>query len=112
MRYATQPAPPVNLANQRHRDGMSCKTVAAYRYDANGYKRWCIDCGVELGEQAWHPDGADVGPRGIGAVFAGAGLIAMLVLVILFGSAMTDGAGTPVPPHVPTTYGPPPTVVP
>ncbi len=31
-----------------HPDGMSCVTKTAYRYDANGHRRWCLDCGEPL----------------------------------------------------------------
>lgn len=44
-----------------HANGFSCRTPGAIRYDANGWRRWCIDCGAEVDEQAYHPDGCDVG---------------------------------------------------
>lgn len=111
MRRANPPAPISDFAKQRHRDGVSCGNPAAYIYDANGHGRWCINCRAELGEQAWHPDGADVSPRGIGAVLAGAAFIAFLVLCLMFGYTLA-GTDPPVPVHTPTTYSPPTTVVP
>lgn len=112
MRYSTyEPAPAPGLAAKRHRDGFSCKTAVAYTYDANGHRRWCIDCGTELGEQSWHPEGADVHPRINALVLA----LAMALVLCLAGLYLVTGgisAGPPVPSHTPTTYGPPPTVVP
>ena len=107
MRYAVPPTPFTDLAEQRHRDGMSCKTVAAYRYDANGHQRWCIDCGAELGEQAWHPNGEEVPHRFVGAALAIAGIVLLLLFGIWFClNAPTDHDRTsPFP--TPTTYGPP-----
>lgn len=43
-----------------HADGFSCRTRSAVRYDANGWQRWCVDCGTEIDERAWDPNGGDV----------------------------------------------------
>jgi hypothetical protein len=98
-------APVVLEAAERHRDGVSCQTTAAYTYDANGHKRWCIDCKTELGEEAsWHPDGRDVPEWLIGAFIVLAALLAAC-LVVLFTLGPSDDDPGPV--HTPTTYGPP-----
>lgn len=101
---------PVRL--ERHRDGVSCQTPIAYTHDANGHKRWCIDCGAELGEQAWHPNGADVSPRGVGLLFVVVGiLLALLVSVVL--AALVPAGDEPVtPPRTPTTQNQPTAMVP
>lgn len=104
---------PVRL--ERHRDGISCETAAAYTYDANGHKRWCIDCGVELGERSWHPNGADVSNRSLGGALVALLLLLVLAGVLIWGSLawkVLVGDTPAVPVHTPTTYGPPPTVVP
>jgi hypothetical protein len=83
-------------------------TPAAYTYDANGHRRWCIDCGTELGEQAWHADGEDVSPRVLGTIIAGFALVALLVVTVLCGLHVATG-DDPGPEVTLTTYGPPPT---
>ncbi len=111
MRYSIPPTnPPVNRAAELHRDGFSCKTVAAYRYDANGHKRWCIDCGAELGERSWDPDGAEVSNRWLGGLLAAAALIIFSIAVLL-AVVLPFGPGSSAPVQIPTTYGPPSTVV-
>ena len=115
LRHQTPSAIPnadSELAKTRHRDGLSCDTPSAYVYDANGHKRWCIDCGTQLGEQAYRPDGADVPHWALGAFIVG-----LTVLLLLVGIAMalgghgtnsqdTGGIGGGVR-ATPTTYGPP-----
>lgn len=88
----------------KHRDGFSCRTRATYTYDANGHKRWCTDCGAELGEQAYvEHGGADVPGWAIGAVLAllGCALLAVVYLVCLaYRETNVDGLpGTPVGVH-------------
>lgn len=102
-------APVILEAADRHRDGVSCRTTAAYKYDANGYKRWCIDCGAELGEQAYHPDGADVPTWWIGLFIFLVGLV--VLVVVLLGAAWNGAFDGPVPTSTPTTYGYPPSMV-
>lgn len=104
-------APVVLEAAARHRDGVSCQTTIAYAYNANGHERWCIDCGVELGEQEWHPDGADVPSRWVGLLLLLLGLILMTVILLVASWNGVFDSG-PLPTSTPTTYGPPPTVVP
>ena len=95
---------------KRHQNGISCRTPSAHKYDANGYKRWCIDCGAELGERSHHPDGADVPAWGVGLFIFLLGLI--VLTVVLLGAAWNGAFDGPLPTSTPTTYGPPPTVVP
>ena len=117
LRRQTPPAiPKVNpeRAAELHRDGRSCLTVGAYTYDANGYKRWCVDCGTELGEVAYHEDGADVPPQWIGAAIAAlAGLVLLVGIARARGGHGTNSRGTGgIDGGVrgtPTTYGPPDT---
>lgn len=101
---------PVRL--ERHREGVSCKTTAAYTYDANGHKRWCIDCGAELGEEAsWHPEGEGVPTWWVGLLIA---MLAVIVFAVIL-MCVTWNSDAPFgvqPSSIPTTYGPPPTVVP
>lgn len=66
----------------RHRDGFSCKTPVGYTYDANGHRRWCTDCGDELGEQAWVEGGAEVPNWALGLVFVGLGLVLLAVVAL------------------------------
>jgi hypothetical protein len=94
----------LELADARHRDGMSCENPAAYNYDANGHQRWCIDCGKELGEQAWASGGADVPPQFIGAVIYMVGLIGLMLLVLL---GVSMASHNPDPASTPTTYNQP-----
>lgn len=72
-------------ASNLHRDGFSCETPAAFNFDANGHGRWCVDCGAELGEQAYHEDGADVGPRLLGLLLIVGALVVLGVVIVLAG---------------------------
>lgn len=95
---------PLSIDNWRdnlHRAGFSCETPAAHTYDANGYQRWCIDCGAELGTPRqrhsnwWYFWSTIMWTALAGAVF---------VLIVMFVFA----SGTPHDPSVvPSTYGPP-----
>lgn len=106
--------PPIDpdRAKARHRDGMSCWTVGAYTYDANGYRRWCIDCGEPLGEQSWVEDGADVPNWLIGFVIAAVGV---LLALVVFLAALPPHGTNQEPPGgtgggvraTPSPYGPP-----
>ena len=79
---------------------MSCSTVAAYIYDANGHGRWCIDCNEPLGEvpaRESHP-------------FAWLAIAVLaLALLGLFAALIMrlEPPGNPVPFHTPTTHGAP-----
>lgn len=108
MRRGIPPSVTPEAVETAHRDGFSCKTPVSYVYDANGYRRWCIDCGDELGEQAWHANGADVPSRVLGTIIAGFALVALLVITVLIGLRFTSD-DDPGPRVTPTTYGPPPT---
>lgn len=44
-----------------HLEGFSCLTRVAFIYDANGYRRWCIDCGSELGRSAMQHETDEMG---------------------------------------------------
>lgn len=114
-RASVPPAMPTidpQVARDRHRDGMSCKTVATYVYDANGHQRWCSDCGTELGEQAWVQGGAEV-PRAwlIGAACLLVGVLLLVALLMALppsGANQEDSGGIGGGPGAtPTTYGPP-----
>jgi hypothetical protein len=92
-------------AAERHRDGVSCIRPAAYVYDANGYKRWCVDCGAPLGEEAsWHPEGMDASSGLLSALMVLAGLIVVIVLAFVW---ISDARDDPGPMQTPTTYGQP-----
>ncbi len=66
---------------------MSCKNPVAYKYDANGAKRWCVDCGAPLNdEQSWHPHGSEA-PGWVVALIV-FGLPAVVLTVIILVSAM------------------------
>jgi hypothetical protein len=95
------------MAVQRHRDGMSCKTVCAFNFDANGRKRWCVDCGAELGEQAWHPNGDQVPHQFMGAALAVAALVVLLLFGIWFCLNVPVDRDPTFHIQTPTTYGPP-----
>lgn len=99
---------PVALEDaRRHQDGVSCKRPAAYRYDANGHKRWCIDCDAPLGEEAaWHPNGADPPFWLLGLALVVFCLFVLLALLSV--SSGNPGTRSPGPVSTPTTYGPPP----
>lgn len=95
-----------------HANGFSCKTPEAYVYDANGHRRWCIDCRAELGEVEWLEGGHDVPDWAIGAAFAVLGLVLLLVclMLALASPPANDGApgGTLAPSRAtPSPYGPP-----
>lgn len=110
MRRATPPVLTPEGAAQRHRDGMSCRTTAAYTYDANGRSRWCIDCGEPIGEEAsWHPEGVDVPTPWIGVAITVLGLFLLGVILALCGLSNDDPGPSGGPVVTPTTYGPPPT---
>jgi len=103
---------PLTPEERYHRDGVSCGRHAAYVYDANGHGRWCIDCGAELGEQSWHPDGADVPSWAIGAAITLLGGILLVVVLLMAlggqGANRDDRGGTGGGATVlPSTYGPP-----
>lgn len=75
-----------------HPTDRSCKTPAAFTYDANGYRRWCVNCGTELGEHA-EPVGSD---------YQAATWVGILLLVLLVVAAAlaiygrnSGGAGVP-----------------
>ncbi len=96
------------LARDRHNEGMSCVNTAAYRYDANGHRIWCIDCGQELPEAAWHPDGADVPNWLIGTWIVGAAVIAALFLwLTALPAPGTTSRGWQAPTPAPAPYGQP-----
>jgi hypothetical protein len=97
LRSSAPPAIPQidpESAKARHRDGMSCVTLPAYTYDANGHGRWCADCGAPLGEQSWVEGGADVPDWALGAVIAALGLVlALVVSLVAMGGPGTNGGG-------------------
>lgn len=103
---------PGSGAEGRHRDGVSCINPAIYTFDANGHKRWCADCGAELGDRSWHPDGEDVEAWVIaGAAVAAAllvGLLALLGYLLAPPANQQPHPGTPGGPVAPSPYGPPP----
>lgn len=79
----------------------------AYIYDANGYKRWCIDCGTELTkvdeEASWVQGGADVPHWAIAlAVIVLALILGMLLIVMGVLVSPSESSGPRV---TPTTYG-------
>lgn len=93
------------VAEWRHRDGVSCITTSTYTYDANGWRRWCSDCGAELGERSWAENGLDVPRSAIG----GAVVLLILVLAVVAGliimglsPANSPGPGGPTAPSVVT----------
>ena len=93
----------LSLAELRHRSGMSCKTPAAYTYDASGHQRWCIDCKTELPERSWHEDGDDVSPRLIGLVCAALAVTALVVVALMaLLSQGANGSAPGAPTHTPT----------
>lgn len=104
--------PSLTFAEQRHRDGMSCVNPVAYNYDANGRQRWCSDCGAELGQDAHVADpvlALQAQARLVGAAIA----FVALVLLLAFAAWLTPSSAPATGPvQTPTTYGPPPTVVP
>lgn len=103
--------PPIvqaGLAERRHEDGVSCVSTAAIRYDANGSGRWCVDCGAELGEQSWHPDGGEVPAWFLAVLLIVLAAIAGLAFAMVFLTQPTNWETVPGPSAVPTTYGPPP----
>jgi hypothetical protein len=88
----------------KHQAGFSCITQAAYTYDANGHRRWCTDCGAELGV----PEPVDA----VLAVQAQARLLGValafvgLILLLAFAAWLTpSGAAPSGPVQTPTTYG-------
>lgn len=97
--------PPVSQAEQRHRDGMSCQNPLGYNYDANGHKRWCWDCGAELGVDAYRADpvlALQAQARLVGVAIA----FVALVLLLVFAAWLTPSeASNPGPVQIPTTYG-------
>lgn len=90
---------------EMHRSGMSCKTPASYTYDANGHRRWCSDCGAELGRNVKLP--ADPATRRVNWVIGLSVLLAVLFAAAFFLLVNTgivrDGAPvTPSPTPAPT----------
>ncbi len=97
--------------NERHRQGLSCITTPAVKYDANGWKRWCVDCDAQLGPVGddgaleWVEGGLEV-PEWAVLTFVVVWVTVVLMAVFLaFGPEM---AQAPVDPsNLPSTYGPP-----
>lgn len=97
---------------QRHRDGVSCRTVGGLLYNPDGPGIWCIDCDAPLGERSYVPGGADVPDAALGAAIVGLAFVLLLVVslwyLLLSPATAQPSVGTDTrPTSVPTTIGPP-----
>lgn len=116
LRHSIPPVPsPLNRvpdAQERHKQGFSCQTVCAYAFDANGFKRWCIDCEAPLGEASWAEGGHEMPTWASALVLVLAGLLLLVVVSLVYLSgrgANLDGTAGIAPGvrATPATYGPP-----
>lgn len=75
-----------------HPSDRSCQTSVALIYDANGHRRWCIDCHAELGVPP-EVEGSDYRA----AAWVGILLLALVVVAIALAIHGRNDSGMGVP---------------
>lgn len=87
-----------------HPNGLSCRNPAAVKYDANGWKTWCVDCGEPLNHLK---DTSGVSSFNKATLVILIASLVALMFLLAMGAFWPVSSDIGVPQVTPNTYGPP-----